>query len=293
MYINKLLKHSKFWKKHATTNALKLYDQLREIKSFQVFHLGEVNSYDPLIKAAAAKGKAPLQGEHIRLPYPYVYFDFTSNAFCAPIKGAEPNRFACFCWEGNFKEDNSRFICTMPFRHSLYTFNVARGKHKTTALWEPDPYLYYNDISAGEYRYDRVYKDYIDYDAVEEDDKYQFYHQYVISVVHMAIEMLNCRNIEAVPASEVEGMPRKKMTGKKELVDYRVLVVTPVGKSTKNSKPKHLWRNRAHLYRGHFKTYTKEKPLFGKYVGRYWWQAGLRGSNKEGLVLKDYEVAHG
>lgn len=45
-----------------------------------------------------------------------------------------------------------------------------------------------------------------------------------------------------------------------------------------------------HMMRGHFKTYTPEAPLFGKRVGTWWWQPGLRGNVEKGIVLKDYAV---
>jgi hypothetical protein len=48
--------------------------------------------------------------------------------------------------------------------------------------------------------------------------------------------------------------------------------------------------NSFHFCRSHFKTYTEEKPLFGKYVGDFWWDAHARGSIKKGLVTKDYKI---
>lgn len=45
-----------------------------------------------------------------------------------------------------------------------------------------------------------------------------------------------------------------------------------------------------HEVRGHFKTYTQERPLFGRVVGRYWWSPQARGSLVVGVVEKDYDV---
>ena len=47
---------------------------------------------------------------------------------------------------------------------------------------------------------------------------------------------------------------------------------------------------RVHLCRGHFKEYTNENPLFGKHVGRFWWQPMVRGDKKRGVLNKDYDV---
>jgi hypothetical protein len=43
--------------------------------------------------------------------------------------------------------------------------------------------------------------------------------------------------------------------------------------------------------RGHFKTYTAEKPLLGKHVGRWWWDNFVRGDINEGVIQKEYEAA--
>ncbi len=65
-----------------------------------------------------------------------------------------------------------------------------------------------------------------------------------------------------------------------------------LGKRINNSGSKGdgSYTNRIHLCRGHFKRYTKDKPLFGKYVGLWWWQPSVRGRNKEGIIYKDYEL---
>lgn len=45
-----------------------------------------------------------------------------------------------------------------------------------------------------------------------------------------------------------------------------------------------------HTVRGHFATYTADAPLFGKLVGTYLKRATIRGSDRHGEVIKDYEV---
>jgi len=47
---------------------------------------------------------------------------------------------------------------------------------------------------------------------------------------------------------------------------------------------------RVHLCRGHFKQYTADHPLLGRHVGLYVWQPHVRGKNKDGVVMKDYNV---
>lgn len=49
---------------------------------------------------------------------------------------------------------------------------------------------------------------------------------------------------------------------------------------------------RMHIVRGHFATYTADKPLFGRAsgVGKFWHPAHVRGNMAAGAVVKDYEV---
>jgi hypothetical protein len=50
-------------------------------------------------------------------------------------------------------------------------------------------------------------------------------------------------------------------------------------------------RRPLHWVRGHFKAYRPERPLFGKYHGRFWWQPALHGHETEGRVDKDYAIS--
>ena len=45
-----------------------------------------------------------------------------------------------------------------------------------------------------------------------------------------------------------------------------------------------------HLVRGHFKTYTEEKPLFGKLTGTWWWNWAAKGSAEAGTRGHTYDV---
>lgn len=109
-------------------------------------------------------------------------------------------------------------------------------------------------------------------------------------VLNLALLLLSCKNISTVKNNPPEALNRKRQKrGKQELFEYHTLVVVPFGKK-QASEPKHLWDNRIHLCRGHFKTYKKENPLFGKFVGRFFWNPQVRGKNKKGVVMKDYAL---
>jgi hypothetical protein len=111
-----------------------------------------------------------------------------------------------------------------------------------------------------------------------------------VKILASVLVLLSCKNIttEIIPAPDRLNKKRIRQ-GRQPLFSYHTLVIKPIGKR-QESIPKHLWENRIHLQRGHFKTYTIEKPLFGRITGRFWWQPHVRGQNKDGIVLKDYEV---
>lgn len=132
-----------------------------------------------------------------------------------------------------------------------------------------------------------------DEDATEQFEKTQLQIDSVdVTQFNVFLLLLSCKNIcteEIVPPEKLNKSRLKK--GKLPHMTYKVLRISP----QENVKAKDgggggLWENRIHLCRGHFKEFTEEKPLLGKHVGRYWWQPSVRGRNKDGVVLKDYEI---
>lgn len=118
------------------------------------------------------------------------------------------------------------------------------------------------------------------------------------SAIHMAelasraAIILSCKNIttEIIKAPESLNKKRRK-NGKQEIFDYHILNVTMPGeKQGYKENGESLSHNRVHLCRGHFKEYTQEHPLFGRHTGLYWWQPHVRGQNKDGIVMKEYNI---
>jgi hypothetical protein len=111
-----------------------------------------------------------------------------------------------------------------------------------------------------------------------------------LSMLNMILMLLSCKNISTEQHSPDAALNKKRIKrGKQPLFTYHTLSLKPVGKA-QESIPKHLWENRIHLARGHFKTFTPDKPLFGKITGRFWWQPQVRGRNRNGVVMKDYSI---
>ena len=76
------------------------------------------------------------------------------------------------------------------------------------------------------------------------------------------------------------------------LVSYHVLEIGPMREALNGDgelQGKGL-KHALHVCRGHFKTFDEEAPLFGRTTGTFWWADQVRGSAKEGEIVKDYEV---
>jgi len=103
------------------------------------------------------------------------------------------------------------------------------------------------------------------------------------SILNIILLLLNCKNIETEnnhPPLILNKSRRKK--GKQELFTYKTLKLrlpkSLEGKSDLNIIGNH---NRIHFCMGHFKH---------RKTGVFWWQPHVRGQNKDGIVVKDYEI---
>jgi len=115
-----------------------------------------------------------------------------------------------------------------------------------------------------------------------------------LTALRSAILLLNCKNITTETHKPDEALNKaRRKRGKQELFTYKTLKLLLPGKKEKHnliSEPTGE-HNRIHYCRGHFKEYTAEAPLFGKITGLWWWQPSVRGKNKDGVVIKDYNIA--
>lgn len=125
-------------------------------------------------------------------------------------------------------------------------------------------------------------------------DNYTKMRQFVyVSTLLKINSLLNCINIIHIKNNHPEKLQKARIKrGKLPLQSYYTLELKGVSKKYENMMKKNdpQWANRIHLCRGHFKRYTEDKPLFGKYTGLWWWQPAVRGKNKKGVIFKDYEL---
>lgn len=107
----------------------------------------------------------------------------------------------------------------------------------------------------------------------------------------LACVFANCKNVELreEPKRHTTKAIRRRHG---EPVQYRVIRLPYTGKRRPDGRAEIADDGAVplHMVRGHFKTYTPEKPLFGRMTGTYWWAHHLRGDESAGVVHHDYEV---
>ena len=104
--------------------------------------------------------------------------------------------------------------------------------------------------------------------------------------------LLSCHNIKVkdILPDKKANLFRIKIK-RQPLFNYKVLdLKLPKNNYKYNPSVNNQWQKRIHLCMGHFKTYTEQNPLFGKIVGKYFWNPHLRGNKKLGMIVKDYNI---
>lgn len=106
-----------------------------------------------------------------------------------------------------------------------------------------------------------------------------------------AIGFLNCRNVTTKSHDRAKNIKKRRRPNRDKAATLEFSTIELPGMNTESSIPGDRTGTMAHhMARGHFKTFTEEAPLFGKYTGTYWWGWQLRGNRKNGEVISDYRV---
>lgn len=118
----------------------------------------------------------------------------------------------------------------------------------------------------------------------------------ILPTLFHALNFLNCKNVKEAKIQPSPKLSKRwqKKTGQ-PLSRYHVLTVG----NTRNAKQERVetyaegsegHRRAQHITRGHFRTYTPDKPLFGHWHGTLWIDSHVRGSKEEGIVTKSYNL---
>lgn len=111
-------------------------------------------------------------------------------------------------------------------------------------------------------------------------------------IVGLSFTFANCANVKLEDVT-AQDAPPAKMRRRLKIPEVKRYTLNICGHSTRTKTSANIgqvgimpW----HLCRGHFATYTAERPLFGKYVGRYWREPHMRGKKERGEIVKDYDI---
>jgi hypothetical protein len=112
----------------------------------------------------------------------------------------------------------------------------------------------------------------------------------------LGISFMHCRNVKRIEHSTPQKIQRRRERSKRPPVSrYYTLEIDALKEDVQHEggmKSGGMKRAIAKR-RGHFKTYTEERPLFGKQVGRWFWTEQMVGNPSAGRVKKDYAVKRG
>jgi len=238
---------------------------LKNINLSQKFHMGDIEPL-PLSQSSAHEIK-PLAKVYAKLPYKVCWFDYRRQGeeTGRPVKaGFLMQQIENVCWIFSFAKTQEAH----QWLGGVY-WKVEEN------IVEPKAYLL-NSMSS-------AMPDQLGHQIIN-DAYYMFLDAWVFLI------LLNCKNIETEKLTAPTKLNKKRgLKGLTEIFDYHVLKIKVPGKSGASTTANGN-HNRLHLCRGHFKEFTKEKPLFGKFDGLYWWDAHVRGQNQKGIVMKDYTL---
>lgn len=112
----------------------------------------------------------------------------------------------------------------------------------------------------------------------------------------LTITFLHCKNIGLQDVNTPSHRLNKirKLRRGTAIDSYKVLEISPFRKAAKAANGGSIEpcpQKALHICRGHFKTYTPDKPLLGRSVGTFWFPQHTRGVAQNGSVKKTYKVS--
>jgi hypothetical protein len=105
----------------------------------------------------------------------------------------------------------------------------------------------------------------------------------------LALSFCNCKNIVTDVIRPVDAIAKNRAKANRPCLTFKVLSIQTAVNGLRISAGCSDIRKAMHICRGHFAVYD-ERPLFGKYKGRFWVPQHVKGSSQEGVVVKEYSV---
>lgn len=107
-----------------------------------------------------------------------------------------------------------------------------------------------------------------------------------------ALSLTHCKNVTTSQQPLPAPVARKRLERGQPAITFTILDIKPMRQVSQHSavKGKSEATNALHFVRGHMKTFSAEKPLFGKHTGTYWWHLRAAGDKESGEIQKTYRV---
>ena len=108
----------------------------------------------------------------------------------------------------------------------------------------------------------------------------------------LTVCFLHCKNVNTQTHVPPPALAKKvRLRYGRPPISYKTLVIDPLKQvlRTEGNGDVVGLRRALHICRGHFKDY-RQRGLFGKLRGVYWWSDHVAGTLESGLVKKDYSV---
>lgn len=130
--------------------------------------------------------------------------------------------------------------------------------------------------------------------SIGPDASYGFTMSNYQTIMLLAFTFANCCNVKLEDATE-ELQPIPKIRRRLKIPEVKRYTLNIAGHISRPSReytkgPQGVMP--FHLCRGHFATYTADRPMFGnpKLIGRYWHPPHIKGKKENGEIIKDYAI---
>ena len=185
--------------------------------------------------------------------------------------------------------NNYLFMFSREYRKAVFAAHIHYGVLNDGALvWPKIP-------DHGEGLAIRTSEMYERMGAPEQGEDRQGIVTMALETVFMTLQFMHCKNVivEKSPATPQRVQRKREREGKLPLMRFHTIRIDPgfsrsAGADGPGGHREH--GNALHICRGHFKTFSTERPLFGRFAGTYWWPMIVRGQKQEGIIDKEYEV---
>jgi hypothetical protein len=277
------------------------YDFLNEMKLYLMnsvhFYLGNYSSwYSQIEKEFKEAIISPFHNKNLILPfrictfhYSVYNYDIVAITYKTVLKGDDQNDHPVFVIRFCIKTSDGWFPSMIEYTYLLDKVASEVLNPKTIDTITDVALVKKPEIAAVFIRH-----------ATESEEEQKFhlqYHQLLKDstfVIAFGLKYLQCKNVTSEYIYKTKSSKEFNIIPKedKELFRYKVLkVMVPKNRKKyvydEKMEPK-MTTMPVHIVMAHEKTYTKEKPLFGKYVGSWLWQDFTRGTPENGFITKDY-----